>query len=47
MSSLLNPFSMLWLFCLTEIYLVDSVIHLLNKRGQEFVVYDSCIGVKE
>ena len=36
MSSLLNVFAMLWLFRLAEIYLVDSVIHLLNKRDQEF-----------
>ena len=46
-SSLLNAFAMLWLFCLAEIYLVDSVIRRLNKRGQEFVVYDNCIRVKE
>ena len=46
-SSLLNAFAIFWLFCLAEIYLVDSVIHRLNKRGQEFAVYDSCIRVKE
>ena len=39
-SSLLNAFAMFWLFYLAEIYQVDSAIHRLNRRGQEFVVYD-------